>query len=416
MIQKFCKVKSPNPVKMEWQQQMAAIILKSGREKSIRNRHPWIFSGAIEKVEGSPARGETVAIRTRDGRVCGRGAFSPRSQIAVRVWTFQPEEDVSAAFLRIRLERAVAFRQRGPAGRNINTGRLVYAESDGLPGLIVDRYGDFLVCQFLAAGTEYWKRTILEILADLIPIKGIYERSDVTVREKEGLPQNTGILLGEAPPDMVKIKDGPFRFLVDIRRGHKTGFYLDQCKNRRLAAEYLDQAEVLDCFAYTGGFCIAALKGGAASVTSLDSSGQALAVAGQNAVLNSLDPAAVQLEQTDVFAALRRYAAIGRSFDAVILDPPKFAQSARDVKQACRAYKDINLAAMKLLRPGGILITFSCSHHVDRDLFQKTVAYAALDARRDVQIVQRLHQAPDHPVSLNFPEGEYLKGLICRVG
>ena len=395
---------------------MAAIILKSGREKSIRNRHPWIFSGAIEKVEGSPAKGETVVIRTSDGRVCGRGAFSPRSQITVRAWTFQPEEDVSETFFQTRLERAIAFRYNGPAGGNINSGRLVYAESDGLPGLIVDRYGDFLVCQFLAAGTEYWKKTILEILSDLIPVKGIYERSDVNVREKEGLPQITGTLAGEAPPDMVEIKDGSFRFLVDIRRGHKTGFYLDQCDNRRLAAGYLNKAEVLDCFAYTGGFCIAALKGGAAAVTGLDSSAQAITVAGQNVVLNRLDPEAAQFEQADVFAALRRYAAAGRTFDAVILDPPKFAQSARDAKQACRAYKDINLAALKLLRSGGILITFSCSHHVDRDLFQKTVAYAALDARRDVQIVQRLHQAPDHPVSLNFPEGEYLKGLICRVG
>jgi len=393
---------------------MAAIILKQGREKSIRNRHPWIFSGAIASVEGSPQSGETVSIRTHDGRGCGRGAFSPRSQIAVRIWTFDPQEEIAAPFFRNRLVKAVHSRHLDPAPAAMTCGRLVYAESDGLPGLIVDQYGDYLVCQFLAAGTEYWKKTIVDILQDLIPGKGIYERSDAVVGEKEGLPQITGPLAGEAPPDMVEIKDGHYRFLVDIKQGHKTGFYLDQRDNRRLAAGFLNKAEVLDCFAYTGGFGVAALKGGAAAVTGLDSSVQAVAAAGRNIVLNRLDPAAAQFEQTDVFAALRRYAAIGRTFDAVILDPPKFARSARDVKQACRAYKDINLAALKLLRPGGTLITFSCSHHVDRDLFQKTVAYAALDARRDVQIVQRLHQAADHPVSLNFPEGEYLKGLICR--
>jgi len=393
-----------------------AVILKQGREKSIRNRHPWIFSGAIERVEGSPAVGATVDIRTHDGRLCGRGAFSPRSQITVRIWTFQPDEDVSASFFRTRLKNAIAFRRGGRPEENESSGRLVYAEADGLPGLIVDRYGDYLVGQFLSAGAEYWKKTILDILTDLIPVRGIYERSDVAVREKEGLPQTSGPLKGQSPPDLIEIRENSCRFLVDVKHGHKTGFYFDQRENRRRSAAYLSHTEVLDCFAYTGAFSVAALKAGAAAVTVVDSSAKAVALAGRHIALNRLDESAVFMEEGDVFAVLRRYMDIGRSFDAVILDPPKFALSARDVKKACRAYKDINLAALKLLRPGGSLITFSCSHHMGSDLFQKTVAYAALDARRDVQIVQRLHQAPDHPVSLNFPEGEYLKGLICRVG
>jgi 23S rRNA (cytosine1962-C5)-methyltransferase len=401
---------------MVLKQQNASVILKSGREKSIRNRHPWIFSGAIERVEGAPASGETVVIRTHDGGVCGCGAFSPRSQITVRVWTFQPDEDVSEAFFRTRLERAIALRRSAPAEGIASCGRQVYAESDGLPGLIVDRYGDYLVCQFLSAGAEYWKNTIRDILWDLIPVKGIYERSDVAARGKEGLPQTSGLLMGKEPPDLIEISENFCRFLVDVRQGHKTGFYFDQCDNRRSAAAYLDHSEILDGFAYTGAFTVASLKAGAAAATVVDSSAKSVALARRNIALNHLDETSVFVEEGDVFTLLRRYRKEGRAFDAVILDPPKFALSARDVKKACRAYKDINLAALKLLRPGGILITFSCSHHVGSDLFQKTVAYAALDARREVQIVRRLHQAADHPVSLNFPEGEYLKGLICRVG
>lgn len=394
---------------------MAAIILKPGREKSIRNRHPWIFSGGIDSVEGSPAVGETVLIRTHAGGICGRGAFSPRSQIAVRVWTFQPDETVSEEFFRSRLERALARRRKGPGQGSENSGRLVYAESDDLPGLIVDRYEDYLVCQFLSAGAEYWKNTLRDILWELLPVKGIYERSDVAVREKEGLAQTSGLLMGQEPPDLIEISENSGRLLVDVRQGHKTGFYFDQRDNRRRAAAYLEHAEVLDCFAYTGAFTVASLKAGAAAATVVDSSAKSMALARRNIALNHPEPAAVVMEEGDVFSVLRGYKEAGRSFDAVILDPPKFAQSARDVNKACRAYKDINLAALKLLKTGGIFITFSCSHHVSSELFQKTVAYAALDAHRQVRIVQRLHQAADHPVSLNFPEGEYLKGLICRV-
>jgi len=281
--------------------------------------------------------------------------------------------------------------------------------------LIVDRYEDYLVCQFLSAGAEHWKKTISSLLLDLVPVKGIYERSDGAARKKEGLPQVSGTVAGELPPDLIEIQENSCRFWVDVKRGQKTGCYLDQRDNRRQVADSLEHAEVLDCFAYTGAFMLAALKAGASRVTAVESSANALALAHRNIVLNDLDASAVSLVEGDAFSVLRRYRETGRSFDAVILDPPKFALSAVDVQKALRAYKDINLAALRLLRPGGILVTFSCSHHVGDELFQKAVAYAALDAGRDVQIGRRLHQPPDHPVSLNFPEGAYLKGLICRV-
>jgi len=400
---------------MPLRQQTPAVILKKGRDKSIRNRHPWIFSGAVAALQGAPASGQTVAVRTSDGRICGRGAYSPQSQIAVRLWSFDPEEEVSEIFFRTRLENAVAARGVPNAPPRAGAGRLVYAESDHLPGLIVDRYADYLVCQFLSAGAEHWKATIVDILKGLTACKGIYERSDAAVRKKEGLQLSAGLLAGAAPPEVIEIGEGPCRFAVDIRQGHKTGFYLDQRDNRSLVARYLKDAEVLDCFGYTGGFTVAALRDGAASATLVESSAHALAFARHNLGLNRLEEKRVLMAQADVFDLLRRYGAEGRVFDAVILDPPKFARSAADVKRAARAYKDINLAALKLIKTGGLLVTFSCSQHMDSALFQKIVAYAALDARREVQILQRLHQAPDHPVGLYFPEGEYLKGMICRV-
>ncbi|MFH1243470.1 MAG: class I SAM-dependent methyltransferase [Pseudomonadota bacterium] len=394
---------------------MTSITLKEGREESLLRRHPWIFSGAISRVDGVLRTGETVAILTSDGRLCGRGAFSPYSQIAVRVWTFNPEEEVSEAFLRNRLARAISSRHPQQEKHNEDCGRLVYAESDGFPGLIVDRYADFLVCQFLAAGAEFWKDTIVALLEELSPCRGIYERSDTNTRDKEGLPRCTGILRGQTPPDLVEIREGRRCFLVDIKRGHKTGFYLDQRDNRLRAAEYMRDAEVLDCFAYTGGFSVVALKAGAAQVISVDSSSGALDLAQRNISLNRIDASQVELKEDDVFTLLRRYRDSRRQFDVIILDPPKFAASRLSVERACRGYKDINMLACKLLRPGGVLITFSCSQHVSLDLFQKTVAYAAIDAKRDVQTLEWLHQASDHATALNFPEGNYLKGMICRV-
>ncbi len=395
---------------------MPAVILKPGREKSLQRRHPWIFSGAIEKVEGDPRSGETVEVRSAGGTPLALGAYSPHSQIAVRTWTFDPTESVSPAFFRARLTRALAARhQVFPKHLVSNAYRLVNAESDGLPGLVVDRYGEYLVCQFLSAGAEYWKREIVTLLADLLPYTGIYERSDVDVREKEGLSPATGVLAGSPPPDFVEIDEYGCRFAVDVRGGHKTGFYLDQRDNRALVAKYAEGREVLNCFAYTGAFGVWALKGGAVEVTNVESSATALDLARRNVELNGLSASKVENTAGDVFHVLRQYRDARRQFDLIVLDPPKFAESRSQIETASRGYKDINLLAFKLLRPGGVLFTFSCSGLIPPDLFQKIVAGAALDAGRDAQIVRRLTQAPDHPVALNFPEGEYLKGLVCRV-
>jgi 23S rRNA (cytosine1962-C5)-methyltransferase len=293
--------------------------------------------------------------------------------------------------------------------------RLVNAESDGLPGVIVDRYGEYLVCQFLSVGAEYWRREIVTLLADLMPFAGIYERSDVDVREKEGLPLATGVLAGSPPPDLIEIDEYGVRFAVDVRSGHKTGFYLDQRDNRALVAEYAEGREVLNGFAYTGAFGVWALRGGAVKVTNVESSAAALDLARRNVELNGFDAERVENVAGDVFHVLRQYRDARRQFDLIVLDPPKFADSRSQIEKASRGYKDINLLAFKLLRPGGLLFTFSCSGLVTPDLFQKIVAGAALDSGRDVQIVRRMTQAPDHPVALNFPEGEYLKGLVCRV-
>ncbi len=391
------------------------ITLKKGREDSLTRRHPWIFSGAIANVDGELQSGQTVAIRTSDGRICGHGAYSPHSQIALRIWTFSAQEEVSADWMRERLERVIHHRIKQQEKNANDCGRIVYAEADGLPGLIVDRYGDFLVCQFLSAGAEYWKGTFVSILEKAIPCSGIYERSDAKSRGKEGLPVRSGVLAGESPPDLIQVRTGEDHFLVDIRQGHKTGFYLDQRDNRLRVRPYMKAAQVLDCFTYSGGFAISALKGGAERVTCMDSSEAALDLTRRNISLNDIDLSRAELVRNDVFTALRGYRDSGRNFDVVVLDPPKFASSRRDVDRACRGYKDINMLACRLLAPGGILVTFSCSQHISLELFQKAVAFGALDAKRDVQILEWLHQASDHPMALNFPEGNYLKGLICKV-
>ncbi len=399
---------------------LPVVVLKSGREKSLLRRHPWVFSGAIERVQGQPQPGETVALCAADGTALGVGAYSPQSQIAVRVWAFDPAAAIDRDFFRARVRRALALRS-GLAPwvtDSASAGRLVNAESDGLPGLVVDRYAGFVICQFLSAGAERWKAELVATVNELIPNEGIYERSDVDVREKEGLPPLAGGLAGALPAPLVEICEAECRFGVDVRHGHKTGFYLDQRENRRLAASYAAGREVLNCFAYTGGFAVWALKGGAARVTNVEASRPALELAQHNLDLNGLEAEKVENVEGDVFQVLRTYRDARRQFDLIILDPPKFAESHSQVERASRGYKDINLLAFKLLRPGGVLFTFSCSGLITPDLFQKIVAGAALDAAThgagEARIVQRLSQAPDHPVALNFPEGEYLKGLVCQ--
>lgn len=393
---------------------MDSLLLKPSREKSLLRRHPWIFSGAIERVTGQPQPGATILVRAADGAVLASAAYSPQSQIVARVWSFNPDEIIDAAFFRARLQRVFASRSSLLASRS-SALRLVNAESDGLPGLVVDRYGDYLVCQFLSAGAEFWKIEIVAALIEVTGVPNVYERSDVDVRAKEGLPLTTGVLAGAPPPEPVTIQEYDCHFAVDIQRGHKTGFYLDQRENRRLLSTYAEGREVLNCFAYTGGFAAWALRGGALRVVNVDTSAPALELAGRNVELNGGDAARVENVVGDVFHVLRQYRDARRQFDLIILDPPKFAESRSQVEGAMRGYKDINLLAFKLLRPGGVLFTFSCSGLITPDLFQKIVAGAALDAEREACILQRLTQAPDHPVALNFPEGEYLKGLVCQV-
>jgi len=394
---------------------MALVTLKSGRDKSLHRRHPWIFSGAIKEVEGEPRPGETVDVVSNKGEFLCRASFSPFSQITLRVWTFNPDEAVTAEFFRSRLKRAVELRLPSLTMETEGACRIVNAESDGLPGVIVDKYAGFLVCQFLSAGAEFWRTEIVSRLQELLAPRGIYERSDVDVRLKEGLESRVGPLSGETPPPLVVIEEKPCRFFVDIRQGQKTGFYLDQRENRTAVGQYAAGAEVLNGFSYSGGFGVHALLAGAVSVLNVDSSRAALDLAARNGALNHIgEPLTVALEG-DVFRVLREFRDRRRSFDLIVLDPPKFVDSQRQLERGSRGYKDINLLAFKLLRPGGILFTFSCSGLLPRDLFQLIVTGAALDAGRDVQILRVLTQSPDHPVSLYFPEGSYLKGLVCRV-
>jgi 23S rRNA (cytosine1962-C5)-methyltransferase len=397
---------------------MARIVLERGREKSLLRRHPWVFTGAIAKVDGGPAAGETVEVVAADGRMLGRGAFSPRSQIAVRMWSFDPEEEVDGGFFRGRLERAVATREPVPPEEEPAGRRLVNAESDGLPGVVVDRYGEHLVCQFLAAGAERFKGEVVAALGELLSPAGIYERSDGEGREKEGLGPAIGLLAGAEPPERVEIREGPCRYLVDVRTGHKTGFYLDQRENRAIVAGYAAGARVLNGFAFTGGFGLAAQAAGAASVTHVESSAAFLEELRRNLEASGLgqqDGAGAELVEGNVFSVLRAFRAEERRFDLVVLDPPKFADSRSRIEAAARGYKDVNLLAFQLLAPGGYLATFSCSGVLESQLFQKIVADAAVDAGRDARILRRLDQAPDHPVALPFPEGRYLKGLLCKV-
>ncbi len=391
---------------------MLSLILKPGREKSLLRRHPWIFSGAVQRVDEGLEPGATVDILSSRGEFLARGFDSPHSQIRARVWTFK-DEPVDEAFFRRRIQAALALRRTWNLGDVTDAVRLVYAESDGIPGLIVDQYADALVMQCLTAGVELWRDTLADLLLQETGLTGIFERSDADVRELEGLPPRVGVLRGELSTFLFPISEHGLQFNVDLASGHKTGFYLDQRDNRRQVRLLAEGRQVLDCFCYTGGFSVNALAGGAKSVLSVDISPEALRMVTENVRLNELPLDRLQPMDGDIFQVLRRFRDEGRSFDMVVLDPPKFAPTAAQVEKASRGYKDINLLAFKLLRPGGLLVTFSCSGGVDALLFQKIVASAALDAGVQAQIVQHLTQAVDHPVALNFPEGTYLKGLIC---
>lgn len=392
---------------------MATVLLHPSKDRPVRQRHPWIFSGAVARVQGFVGRGDAVEVCDAAGEWLARGTWSSGSQIRTRIFTWQHDEPLDNDLLRRRLERAIGARAAlgYPAD---GACRLVYAESDGLPGLIVDRYADYLVVQLLTQGVAARSGEIVRLLAELAGPRGIYERSDAEVREKEGLGPEEGLPWGDEPPDQVVVQQQGVRFAVDIRAGQKTGAYLDQAENRARVAAYCVGQSALDCFCYSGGFTVAAGLAGARQITAIDSSAGALDMLGRNLALNGVT-APVEPVAGDVFKLLRQYRHEGRQFDAVILDPPKFAHAHAQLERAARGYKDINLIAMQILRPGGVLATFSCSGLVSPDLFQKIVFGAALDAGRDVQVIERLAQSRDHPVLLTFPEGEYLKGLICRV-
>lgn len=392
----------------------ASVYLTKGREKSVLRRHPWIFSRGIQRVEGKPSLGETVDIFDHQGNWLAVGAYSPQSQIRVRVWSFE-KTAIDAGFFKARIEQARGLRDLLAKRDGLTGYRLIAAESDGLPGITIDKYDNFLVCQLLSAGADAMRDVLVEALNAVFPECSIYERSDVSVRKKEGLKLRTGVLLGEEPPAYVEIEENGVKICVDICKGHKTGFYLDQRDSREASVKYVEGKRVLNCFSYTGGFGLYALKGNAAEVLNVDVSQPALDTAKANAERNGFDVSKAQFINADVFKLLREYRDCGEQFDVVIMDPPKFAESKAQLNGACRGYKDINMLAMQILKPGGTLLTYSCSGLMDGNLFQKIIADAALDAKRCVQFIERFQQAADHPTDSAYPEGFYLKGFACHV-
>ncbi len=390
---------------------MKVIRLREGKERSALRRHPWVFQGSIDK--GRADAGETVRVEAHDGRFLAWAAFSPESQIRVRAWSFDEAERIDAAFFERRVAQALVLRERLGIAAHSDGVRLIHGEADGLPGVVVDRYGDILSAQFLSTGAERWKATIADALLSATGCERLYERSDPSVRGLEGLPPVVGWLRGEGDTE-VTIREHGWRLTLDVAEGHKTGYYLDQRDNRKRFADLVRQLgcrRVLNCYSYTGGFSVAALAGGATEVISVDSSGPALARASAHVALNGFEAMRHTALDADVNGTLRQLLKEGQRFDAIVLDPPKFAPSAAHADRAARAYKDINRLAFKLLNEGGLLLTFSCSGGVGPELFHKIVAGAGLDAEVDAYIVGRLEAAPDHPTTVTFPEGEYLKGL-----
>lgn len=393
----------------------ARIYLKEGREKSLRRKHPWVFSKAVNKIKGNPMVGDTVDIFDSKEKWLAVGAYSPDSQIRVRVWSFTPNTSIDTEFFKARLRSAQQRRDWFIERDQLTGYRLIAGESDGLPGITIDRYDDIIVCQLLSAGADFHRHSLVAALNELYPECYLYERSDVDVRKKEGLPLITGWLGKERESTEVIIKEHGINIHVDVATGHKTGFYLDQRDSRKAAGIYAKGKSVLNCFSYTGTFSLHCVANGAKHVTNVDVSQQALDLAKRNHELNDLSTDNVDFVKEDVFKLLRQYKAEGRKFDMIILDPPKFVDSKAQLTSACRGYKDINMIAMQILNPGGTLLTFSCSGLLEAGLFQKVVADAALDAYKNVYFVERLQQAADHPISSNYPEGYYLKGLICQV-
>ncbi len=391
------------------------VILLPGREKSLLRKHPWIFSGSIKNVTGDPGSGETVEIVSAAGIILGIGAYSEKSQIRVRAWSFDPNEKIDSGFFREKIKLALSMREMIASLEVSNSQRLIYGENDGLPGVVADIFGNIVVLQLSTAGAYKWRNTIINEVVEQTNCKCLFEKSDSDINQLEGLDDVVQIQHGSLDEAPVIILENGLNYLFEIEGSQKTGFYLDQRNNRRLIREYSKNKRVLDCFCFSGGFTMNALKGGALQVVAVDSSGAALQLASENLKLNKFDEAKVEFVNDNAFEYLRKLRDRAEQFDLIVLDPPKFAPTTSQVDKAARAYKDINLLAFKLLSPNGVLFTFSCSGGVGLPLFQKIVADAALDAGKNVQIIKFLHQAEDHPISSAFPEGEYLKGLICKV-
>lgn len=391
------------------------VYLEKDRERSLLHRHPWVFSGAVASVEGDPEPGDVVSVVGADRTFLGWGYYNKRSNIRARILDWREECTIDESWWRERVAAAVARRSALAADDDTNAYRLIHAETDMLPGLIVDRYADYVVVQFLTAGVERVRDPIIDALNEQLKPTAIYDRSDADTRKREGLRPATGILSGRAPEGPVEITENGLRFLVDFTTGQKTGFYLDQRENRVAVARYTEERSVLDAFSYTGAFSVHAGRAGAGALTLVESSQTAIELARRNIELNQVGGNDPEIVKGDVFDVLRSYRDEGRRFQAIVLDPPKFARTKTQAKKAMRGYKDINMLAMKILEPGGILATFSCSGGVTVEAFTLAVSWAGLDAGREVQILRRLGQPEDHPVLATFPESEYLKGLICRV-
>jgi 23S rRNA (cytosine1962-C5)-methyltransferase len=394
---------------------MIDVILKKGKEKAALQHHPWMFSGAIDRVKGDPANGEVVTVRAADKEFLAYGYYNAQSRVAVRLLEWDESKVIDKSWYQERLHKAIAARQHVLQSGETNTCRLVFSEADFLPGLIVDKYGDFLSLQVLSAGMETIKADIIDILREELQPLGIFDKSDANARTHENLDATQGLLWGEMPPEFIEVKENNILYHINIAEGQKSGFYCDQRDNRRILAEYASGKQVLDCFSYSGGFTLNSLSLGAAHVTSVDSSALALETLQHNVVLNGFDPARQESIQSDVNKQLRAFKEDGKKFDIIILDPPKYAPSRSALDRAARAYKDLNRMGMLLLESGGLLATFSCSGAVDIDTFKQIIAWAALDAGKEVQILKQFNQPEDHPIRISFSEGEYLKGLLIRV-
>jgi 23S rRNA (cytosine1962-C5)-methyltransferase len=394
---------------------MIEIKLKKGKEKAVLQRHPWVFSGAIDQIKGKPENGDVVKVSSAKNDFLAYGYFNNQSRVAIRLLTWDEDQVINEAWYEQKIKQAIESRAQLLLAKHTNAYRLIFSEADFLPGLIVDQYADFLSVQILSSGIEKAKETIIKILVKLLKPKGIFDRSDATARTHEGITAENGLLWGEAPAAFIAVKENGITYHINIAEGQKSGFYCDQRDNRDILAGYTNGKTVLDCFSYSGGFTLNAFKNGAVAVTSVDSSALAIETLKQNIVLNKFDKKNHAAIQSDVNKQLRVFKDEERKFDVVVLDPPKYAPSRSALDRAARAYKDLNRLGLMLLESGGLLATFSCSGAVDIETFKQILAWAALDAGKEIQVIRQFSQPEDHPVRLSFPEGEYLKGLLVRV-